>query len=112
MNHTKWPKVFPGTLNLRVEERVFEKLSDMEELFYEHPDNIDHPSNPDIPRKRRGYYYYRAKAYAKDNLAEVLVRRAGNPHDKGDVALVAEEKLMDRLQIKEKDMVEVVVVIL
>ena len=40
---------------------------------------------------------------------EVLVRRAGNPHDKRCVELVAPVKLMDRLQIDEGSEVEVAV---
>ena len=45
----------------------------------------------------------------RDETQEVLVRRAGNPHDKRSVELVAPVKLMDRLEIDERSKVEVAV---
>ena len=65
--------------------------------------------NQRIPKKRGGYCYYRATASVRGETQEVLVRRAGNPHDKRCVELVAPVKLMDRLQIDEGSEVEVAV---
>ena len=66
-------------------------------------------SDQRIPKKRGGYCYYRATASVRGETHEVLVRRAGNPHDKRCVELVAPVKLMDRLQIDEGSEVEVAV---
>ena len=71
----------------------------MRALFFERPEDVKHPTDQRIPKKRGGYCYYRATASVRGETQEVLVRRAGNPHDKRCVELVAPVKLMDRLQI-------------
>ena len=85
------------------------KLSTMRELFFERPEDVKHPTNQAIPKIRHGYYYYRATASVQGETQEVLVKRAGNPHDERSMELVAPVKLMDRLQIDEGSEVEVVV---
>lgn len=82
-----WESVFFGTLNLRVADGVCDGLSAMHELFFERPEDVRHPTNHRIPRMRGGYYYYRATASARSGTQEVLVRRAGNPHDEAGVEL-------------------------
>ena len=106
---TGWRCVFCGTLNLKVCDGVFDELSTKPELFFEHPEDIIHPTNRTIPGQRCGYYYYRATASVRGETQEVLVRRAGKPHDKKCMELVAPVRLMDRLQINEGSEVEVVV---
>ena len=81
----------------------------MRALFFERPEDVKHPTGQRIPKKRGGYCYYRATASVRGETQEVLVRRAGNPHDKRCVELVAPVKLMDRLQIDEGSEVEVAV---
>ena len=88
---------------------VFGDLSVMRELFFERPEDVTHPTNHRIPALRRGYYYYRATASVGAETQVVLVRRAGNPHDKTCLELVAPVKLMDRLQIDEGNEVKVAV---
>ena len=109
MKETDWESVFCGTLNLRVADGVSDDLSAMRALFFERPEDVKHPTDQRIPKKRGGYCYYRATASVRGETQEVLVRRAGNPHDKRCVELVAPVKLMDRLQIDEGSEVEVAV---
>ena len=110
MEETGWESVFCGTLNLsRVADGVSDDLSAMRALFFERPEDVKHPTDQRIPKKRGGYCYYRATASVRGETQEVLVRRAGNPHDKRCVELVAPVKLMDRLQIDEGSEVEVAV---
>lgn len=106
---TGWEAVFPGTLNLRVASGVHGDLGTMRELFLERPGDVTHPTHPGIPTKRGGYRYYRATASARGETQEVLVRRAGNPHDDMCLELVAPVKLADRLRLEENDEVEVAV---
>ena len=109
MEETGWETVFDGTLNLVVAEGVLEGLRDMCPLFFECPEDIEHPTNQRIPEKRGGYYYYRATASVRSETQEVLVRRAGNPHDERCVELVAPVKLMKHFQIDEGSEIEVAV---
>ena len=109
MKETGWESVFCGTLNLKVAGGVFDDLSAMRALFFECPEDVKHPTNQKIPKKRGGYYYYRATVSVRGETQEVLVRRAGNPHDKRCMELVAPVKLMDRLQIDEGSQVKVAV---
>ena len=108
MEETGWATVFEGTLNLAVAEGVLEGLRDMRPLFFERPQDIKHPTNQRIPKKRGGYYYHRATASVRGETQDVLVRRAGNPPDDRCVELVAPVKLMERLQIDEGSEIEVV----
>ena len=109
MKMTGWKTVFDGTLNLVVDKGVFADLRDMCPLFHERPEDIEHPTNQRIPEIRRGYYYYEGTASARGKTQEVLVRRAGNPHDERCVELVASVKLMEHLQIDEGSKIEVTV---
>ena len=109
MKETGWESVFCGTLNLRVADGVSDDLSAMRALFFERPEDVKHPTDQGIPKKRGGYFYYRATASVRGETQEVLVRRAGNPHDERCMELVAPVKLMDRLQIDERSEVEVAV---
>ena len=109
MKETGWESVFCGTLNLKVAGGVLDDLSVMRALFFECPEDVTHPTDQRIPKKRGGYYYYRATASVRGETQEVLVRRAGNPHDERCMELVAPVKLMDRLQIDEGSQVEVAV---
>ncbi|MYA59452.1 MAG: DUF120 domain-containing protein [Chloroflexi bacterium] len=98
---TGWLTVFDGTLNLAVPEGVFEALTAKCPLFVERPKDVEHPTNPRIPEIRDGYYYYRAVASVAGEPQEVLVKRAGNPHDKRVVELVAPVGLMGHFSIDE-----------
>ena len=93
MKETGWESVFCGTLNLRVADGVSDDLSAIRALFFERPEDVKHPTDQRIPKKRGGYCYYRATASVRGETQEVLVRRAGNPHDKRCVELVAPVKL-------------------
>ena len=107
MEETGWKNVFFGTLNLRVACEV--DLSAMRALFFEPPEDVKHPTNQTIPKKRGGYCYYKATASVRGETQEVLVRRAVNPHNERCMELVAPVKLMDRLQIDDGSEVEVAV---
>lgn len=109
LKETGWESVFYGTLNLSVAGGVFGELCSMCALFFERPEDVEHPTNQRIPEIRAGYYYYRATASVRGESQEVLVRRAGNPHDERCLELVAPVKLMDLLQIDEGSEVEVAV---
>ena len=109
MRATGWETVFDGTLNLVVANGVVEGLNDLCPLFFERPEDMKHPTNPRIPVIRGGYYYYMASASARSAAHEVLVRRAGNPHDERCVELVAPVKLMEHLQVDDGDQIEVAV---
>ena len=106
---TGWESVVCGTLNLCVADGVSDNLSAMRASFFERPEDVKHPTNQGLPEKRGGYFYYGATASVRGKTQEVLVRRAGNPHDERCVELVAPVKLMDNLQIDEGSEVEVVV---
>ena len=108
-DETGWLTVFDGTLNLAVPETVFEALTAMRPLFVEQPKDVDHPTNPRIPEIRGGYYYYCAVASVAGEPQEVLVRRAGNPHDKRVVELVAPVGLMEHFSIDEGSEITVAV---
>ena len=108
MEETGWETVFDGTLNLEVAEGVVADLRDMcRPLFYDHPQDIEHPTDPRIPEIRGGYYYYMATASVRRKTQEVLVRRAGNPPHERGVGLVAPVKLMEHLRIDEGSEIEV-----
>ncbi len=109
MEETGWESVFDGTLNLQVDGGVFEDLEKLNPLFFERPEAIKHPTNPRIPKMRGGYYYYRAMASVEGTTQEVLVRRAGNPHDKKCLELVAAVKLRERLRIDDGNDLEITV---
>ena len=109
MKETGWRSVFCGTLNLRLADGVSDDLSAMRALFFELPEDVKHPTDQRIPKKRGGYCYYRATASVRGETQEVLVRRAGNPHDERCIELVAPVKLMDRLQMDEGSEVDVAV---
>ena len=57
MEATGWETVFDGTLNLQVPKGELEGLKDLCPLFFECPEDIEHPTNPKIPEIRGGYYY-------------------------------------------------------
>ena len=107
MDETGWKSVFYGTLNLEVADGVFDCLSDMRELFFEQPQEVKHPTDPSIPERRKGYYYYRAEISVRGVTQEVLVRRAGNPHNQKCLETIAPVKLRDHFRIDEGDEVEV-----
>ena len=52
---TGWESVFCGTLNLRVADEVSDDLSAMRALFFERPEDVKHPTNQSIPKKRGSY---------------------------------------------------------
>ena len=109
MKETGWETVVNGTLNLVVADASrFEGLRD-QQLFFERPEDIEHPTNPKIPKKRGGYYYYKATASASGKTQDVLVRRADNPHDERSVELVAPVRLPKHFQITEGSEIEVAV---
>ena len=109
MKMTGWETVFDGTLNLVVPKGVLAALKDRCPLFHERPEDIEHPTNRRIPEIRCGYYYYEGTASVRGKTQEVLVRRAGNPHDERCVELVASLKLLEHLQIDESSKIEVAV---
>ena len=104
-------KISVWAVNVRrsVADGVSDDLSAIRALFFERPEDVKHPTDQRIPKKRDEYCYYRATASVRGETQEVLVRRAGNPHDKRCVELVAPVKLMDRLQIDKCSEVEVAV---
>lgn len=102
---TGWERVEPGTLNMKVADGVFYDLAAMPCRFLERPEDVQHPDNPSIPRKRRGYFYYRAIASATWKKQEVLIKRAGNPWNRWDepyvsLELYAPVRLMEHLSLK------------
>ena len=101
------PELFAA--KIEAAEKLSDDLSAMRALFFERPEDVKHPTDQRIPQERGGYCYYRATASVRGETQEVLVRRAGNPHDKRCVELVAPVKLMDRLQIDKRSEVEVAV---
>ena len=88
---------------------VSDDLGAVRALFFERPEDVKHPTDESIPKKRGGYCYYRATASVQGETQEALVKRANNPHDDRCVELVAPVKLIDRLQIDEGSEVEVAV---
>ena len=109
MEETGWVAVFDGTLNLVVAEGVFERLRDVCPLFFEAPEDIKHPTDQRIPEIRGGYYYHKATASVRGETQEVLIKRAGNPHDERCLELIAPVKLMDRFQIDDGSEIDVAV---
>ena len=78
--HTGWPRLEPGTLNLKVEDTVVTGLGTIPPFFQESADEIVYPkSDSHIPSLRLGYLYYRGVASNDGRHAAILVRRAINP---------------------------------
>lgn len=109
MEKTGWETFFEGTLNLTVAEGLFEYLTAVRPLFFERPEDIKHPTNPELPEIRGGYYYYKATATVRGESQEVLVKRACNPHDDKCMELVAPVRLMECLKLDEGSEIKVTV---
>ena len=79
MKETGWESIFCGTLNLRVADGVSDDLCAMPALFFERPEDVRHPTDQRIPKKRGGYCYYRATASVRGETQEVLGQTGRQP---------------------------------
>ncbi|EGQ9235547.1 TPA: DUF120 domain-containing protein [Vibrio alginolyticus] len=99
---TNWVEVAEGTLNLKVLERDFEQLTAPMAIFIEKGIDVVYPTGwSHIPKMREEYWYFKATL----NNEAVLVRRAKIPHSKSLIEVFAENKLRDKLGLKDNDLI-------
>ncbi len=104
---TGWKTLAPGSLNLVVEDAVIEGLASFEPTFEESPANIIYPPPyEDVPRRRKGYWYYVATARRENREESVLVRRAVVPRP-GVVELFSPVSLRDTFNLAANDVINV-----
>lgn len=104
---TGWPRLEPGSLNLRVPERVVEALGGLHPLLVEDGRDVVYPrAYRHVPRRRKSYLYYRAVAVSQEQEAEVLVRRAQVPL-KRRLELFAPFHLRGEWDLRPGDLLEV-----
>jgi hypothetical protein len=115
LSESGWGDLCAGTLNLRIAERDVHMLATLEPLFVE-PAPIYPEKYAGVPKKRIGYWYYRARVgkvrsngKARRRRTHVIVRRAINPC-KGVVEVLAPDKLREALNLKDGDKLSVKVV--
>lgn len=105
---TGWTRVEPGSLNLRVEDGVVERLGDLCECYFEHPSLIKYPNGKSrIPEDRGGYNYYRALIRNAERTEPILIRRAKDKPLKNLVEAYAPLRLTKVLGLQEETAVEI-----
>jgi CTP-dependent riboflavin kinase len=105
---TGWSDVYPGTLNLQVNECVLDELLSIQPGWFEPPETIRHPS-PKIPFLRGGYLYYTCRIKNEVATAAGLLRRPRINPIAGRLEVFGALKLRDVLQVDEHDFVVVTV---
>ena len=111
LNHTGWPSLFPGTLNVDcLEEELVAHLDSLEPSFFESPESIVYPAGSyvGIPAMRKGYRYYRGLIGHGTVKLDALFRRAVNPL-KGRVGVFGAEKIRTRLKVTDGSRVELII---
>ena len=105
-----WRRLEPGSLNLGVDCKTVDELTEIREIIFEPPDEVEYPpgKSQDIPKFRGGYKYYLATATEKGETQEVLVRRAINPIPEL-IELFSAVNLRKRFQLKDGDEIHVTV---
>jgi CTP-dependent riboflavin kinase len=104
-----WTDLFPGTLNLKVEEDSVHRLLLCAPVIRERGSNVMYPPEyAHIPKLRVGYLYFRATIRRGDRVCSVLVRRACNPL-LTRLEVFSERKLRDALGVSDGDSVTCVV---
>jgi hypothetical protein len=103
---TGWKELEPGTLNLKVDEADVHALATLDPVI-EEPPPVYPSKYANIPKKRVGYWYYRAQILSRKgkefvNPKEVLVRRAVNPC-KGVVEVLAPVNVRKKWHVKDGD---------
>lgn len=102
---TGWTDLFPGTLNLEVEEDSVHRLLLCTAAIREGGEGVVYPQQyAHIPKLRVGYLYFPGRIRKGDKTASVLIRRACNPL-KTRVEAFSEEKLRDALELSDGDSV-------
>ncbi len=103
-----WIRLEPGSLNLRVEDGVVERLGHLCECYFEHPSLIKYPNGKSrIPNLRGGYLYYRAVIRASERTEPALIRRAKDRPLNNLVEAYSPVRLVHVLDLQEGSCVEV-----
>jgi hypothetical protein len=109
---TGWPRLEPGSLNLRVDDSVVEHLGDLCECYFEHPSLIRYPDGKStIPNRRGGYQYFRGLIRTSELEREepVLIRRAKGKPLRNLVEAYAPVRLVEVLRLLQGSLVQVMV---
>ncbi len=105
---TGWDDLYPGSLNLEVNEETVQQLLLYEPLIKEPWESVSYPPGrgEHIPQKRGGYLYYKATLTCSGGeiTEDVLVRRAQNPLPKR-LEIFAPKKLRDKMNLKDGELV-------
>ena len=100
---TSWRSLFPGTLNLAVDEAALELLRESEAVWVEDAREVRYPDSwRHIPKLRKAYLYYQGTARSASFAIDVLIRRAENPVP-GRVELFAPESIRSALNVNDGD---------
>jgi Domain of unknown function DUF120 len=104
---TFWRSLYPGTLNLEVDDAVLELLRDSETVWVEDAHEVRYPDSwQHIPKLRKAYLYYQGTARSAGFSIDVLIRRAENPVP-GRVELFAPESIRRSLNINDGDRITI-----
>ena len=102
---TGWQKLFPGTLNLEVEEKSVHQLLLCTAKIRERAEDVRYPKEfAFIPQLRVGYLYYSGRLKKGNKTVSVLIRRACNPL-RTRLEAFSEEKLRDCLDLSDGEMI-------
>ena len=106
---TGWPRLEPGSLNLKVERSVVSDLEKHTPAIEEDGDTIRYPDRyKHIPKRRKGYWYYKATLSRSGPKQDVLVRRAINPAGIRDrVEIFASVSLKKEFALKDGNVVTI-----
>ena len=105
LNTTGWDKLFPGTLNLEVDEEIVHRLLLCTPLIREDASDIRYPDgSTHIQKLRVGYLYYTGRIERRGKKVSVLIRRACNPLKKRLEAF-SQERIRDVLILSEGETV-------
>ena len=102
---TGWEKLFPGTLNLAVEEKWVHQLLLCIPKIRERGEDVKYPMGyAHIPLLRVGYLYYGGRLKKGNKTVSVLIRRACDPL-RTRLEAFSEEKLRVSLELSDGELV-------
>lgn len=100
---TSWRGLYPGTLNLEVDNTVLDLLHESEAVWVEDARQVRYPNSwRHIPQLRKSYLYFEGIARSASFNIDVLIRRAGNPAP-GRVELLAPQSIRDAFHVNDGD---------
>ena len=108
LHATGWATLFPGSLNIDVQETELQQLLKHEPLITEPGNTVIYPAGLEhIPKMRGEYLYFKAVVTSEERNEEVLVRIARNPVrlqgpvSKVRLELLAPMRLRDAINLED-----------